>query len=384
VTSPTIVIAGGGTGGHVFPAVAVAMAMRAVADVDVVFCGTSRGVESRVIPAHGYRLELFEMSPMKGGGPTRMVRGALVALRATAPALRLVRALRPRAVLSVGGYASGPVTLAAAILGVPIAVLEPNSSVGLANRIVAPFAKRAYLAWEEAAVTFRAGTSRLFGVPLREGFSPRPAPSRGSARVLVMGGSQGAAVLNDRMPEAIARLAARVPAVEVLHQAGRDRDKRVRSAYARLKCERVSVVPFIEDVARAIADADVVVARAGAVTIAEITAIGRAAILVPFPQAADDHQAKNAEALARAGAAVSLRQPVADVGRLAMEIERLLGDDLARVAMADASRTRGRPDAARRVADDLLDLASIGDRAQDPAHPDDTASRRAAGAGRRA
>jgi len=359
VSRPAVLLAGGGTGGHVFPAIAVAEALMAIADVDVVFCGTARGVEARVIPARGWRLELLDVVPMKGGGVRRAVRGALVAVRATARALTLVGRLRPRAVLGVGGYASGPVTLAAALRRVPVAVLEPNNVVGLANRLVAPFAKRAYVAWDEAAARFPEAARRVVGVPLRDGFGPRPYAARGSARVLVMGGSQGAAPLNERVPAALARLAKRVPQLDVLHQAGRDRDDAVRAAYAREGVARATVVPFVEDVARAIAEADVIIARAGAATLAEVTAVGRAAVFVPFPHAADDHQARNAEALARAGAAVCLRQESATPERLAAELERLLGDDTARVAMADASRARGRPEAAREVAGDFLELAGI-------------------------
>lgn len=351
-----ILVAGGGTGGHVYPAVAVAEALHAMADVDVVFCGTARGVEARVVPARGWKLELLDVEPMKGGGPARALRGAFVAALATRRAFGIVRAYRPSAVLSVGGYASGPVTLAAALLGVPVTVMEPNSVVGLANRLVAPLARRAYLAWHETEGAFRVEARRVYGVPLRPGFSPRAYVPRATRRVLVMGGSQGAQALNERMPLAFAGLGA-VEGLEVLHQAGRDRDDAVRAAYGASR--RVTVVPFVDEVAREIAGADLVVARAGASTLAEITAIGRAALLVPFPHAADDHQARNAEALARAGAAVCIRQEAADPARLAAEIERLLLDETARVAMSDASRACGKPTAAADVAADLLDLAGI-------------------------
>jgi UDP-N-acetylglucosamine--N-acetylmuramyl-(pentapeptide) pyrophosphoryl-undecaprenol N-acetylglucosamine transferase len=365
VTRPTVLIAGGGTGGHVFPGVAVAEAAQALADVDVVFVGTARGVEARVVPARGWRLELLDVEPMKGGGPVRAIRGAVVAMLATFRAAGVVRRVRPRAVLSVGGYASGPATLAAALLGVPVAVLEPNSTVGLANRLLAPLARCAFVAWEEAIPSFRASAVRKYGVPLRPGFAPRPYSRRASAlRVLVMGGSQGAAVLNERLPQALGRLALEGRPLDVLHQAGRDRDAPVRDAYAAANVAGARVVPFIDDVAQAIADADLVVARAGAGTIAEITAIGRASILVPFPHAADDHQARNAESLARAGAAVCLRQERADVALLAAEIGRLLGDGAARGAMADSARALGRPDAARDVARDLLALGAIAPRPQ--------------------
>jgi UDP-N-acetylglucosamine--N-acetylmuramyl-(pentapeptide) pyrophosphoryl-undecaprenol N-acetylglucosamine transferase len=359
VSRPCILFAGGGTGGHVFPAVAVAEALQSMADVDAVFCGTARGVEARVVPARGWRLELLDVRPITGGGPARAITGAFVAARATASALLLARRLRPAAVLSVGGYASGPVTLAAALLGVPVAVMEPNQVVGLANRLLAPFARRAYVAWEETGAPFRADASRVYGVPLRAGFGPKPyAPRPGSVRVLVVGGSQGAAALNERVPLAMSRLA-QVEGLEIVHQAGRDRDADVRAAYARAGLTRVTVTPFLDDVAHALADADLVIARAGASTLAELTAVGRAAILVPYPHAAADHQGKNAEALARVGGAVCIRQDDATPERLARKLESLLRDDTARVRMADASRARGRPGAAADVASDLLDLAGI-------------------------
>lgn len=355
---PRVLFAGGGTGGHVFPAVAVAEALLAMADVEVSFCGTARGLEARVIPAKGWRLDLLDVVPIQGGGPWRAARGALVAAKATAHALSLVGELRPRVVLSVGGYAAGPVTLAAALRRVPITVMEPNRVVGLANRIMAPVAKRAYLAWDETGATFRASSVRVLGVPLRSGFSPRAALPGAVRRVLVLGGSQGAQALNERMPLAWSRLGD-LENAEILHQAGRDRDAAVRAEYARLGGKRATVVPFVDDVPAALAAADLVVARAGASSLAEIAAIGRAAVLVPFPHAANDHQVFNAEALAAAGGAVCLRQDVATPERLAGELARLLGDDAARSAMADRCRARGRPTAAHDIAADLLDLAGI-------------------------
>ena len=355
---PTILIAGGGTGGHVFPGLAVADALRVLAEVDVVFAGTPRGLEARLVPERGYPLELLDVEPMKGGGAHRAVRGAFVAARATVRALVIVKRLGPRVVVSVGGYAAGPVALAAAIRRVPLAVIEPNSVAGFANRMLAPFAKRAYVAWDETAKQF-AAKARVTGVPLREGFVPRVHEPRGSARVLVLGGSQGASALNERVPLAVAVAAKKLPGLEVLHQTGADRVAEVRNAYSRAGVSRITVTPFIVDVASEIARADVVIARAGAVTVAEIAAIGRASILVPFPHAADDHQAKNALALERAGGAVCLRQDIADVTRLGHEIQRLLGDAPLREGMAAAARACGKPDAAERIAADILALAGI-------------------------
>jgi UDP-N-acetylglucosamine--N-acetylmuramyl-(pentapeptide) pyrophosphoryl-undecaprenol N-acetylglucosamine transferase len=354
-----ILIAGGGTGGHVFPAIAVADAIRAVSDVEVVFAGAVRGLETRLVPARGYKLEVLRIEPMTGGGVARAVRGGLIAAKATADAARLVRKLRPRAVLSVGGYAAGPVALAAAALGVPVAVFEPNSVVGLTNRLLSPVARRAYVAFDEAGASFRKAAVRRLGVPLRDGFVPRAYVCGASARVFVIGGSQGALALNERLPVAIARARGEVPHLEILHQTGATADETVRAAYRREGISDAVVTPFLDDVAGGLALADVIVARAGAGTIAEITAVGRASILVPFPHAAGDHQAKNAEALANAGGAIAIRQEAADATRLADEIVRLLRDDGARLAMANAARSHGRPTAARDVALDLLDLAGV-------------------------
>ena len=364
---PTIAVAGGGTGGHVFPGLAVADALRALADVDVVFVGTPRGLETRIVPPRGYPLELLDVSPMKGGGVARAVRGAAIASAATLRAVRLVARLRPRAVLSVGGYAAGPLALAAASLRVPVAILEPNAAMGLANRALFPLARRAYVAWPDLARSgSRAQKVRVLGVPLRAGFDASPYRASSSARVLVLGGSQGAAALNERVPEALARVAKDVLSLTVVHQTGEGRDDAVRAAYAREHVERVTVTPFLEDVASELARADLVIARAGAGAIAEIAAVGRASILIPFPHAADDHQAKNASSIAGAGGALCIRQEAADAVRIAREVSLLLGDPDRRSGMAAAARAIGRPYAARDVARDLLDVARIEPRPAPP------------------
>ncbi len=375
---PTLLIAGGGTGGHVFPALAVADALRALAEVEVVFAGSPRGLEGRLVPERGYALELLDVEPMKGGGVRRAARGALLAARATVRALGLVRRIAPRAVVSVGGYAAGPVAFAAALLRVPIAIVEPNSVPGLANRLLAPFARRVYVAWSETGQRFARRAVRVVGVPLRAGFTARPYEARGAARVLVLGGSQGAAALNERVPAAIARAATSIPAIEVVHQAGVDRVADVEKSYARAGFARATVTPFLTDVAAALAQADLVLARAGAGTVAEIAAVGRACILVPFPHAADDHQAKNALALERAGGAVCLPQAAADVERLAQELVRLLRDDALRTSMAAAARSVGRPEASDTIARDLLTLVGlpiVTRSAASPAHTNGKAAR---------
>lgn len=354
--SRCILVAGGGTGGHVYPGIAVAKALAKLADVTIVFAGSARGLESRVVPAEGYALELLDIEPMKGGGAGRALRGALVAAKATRDARAMVKRLRPAAVLSVGGYAAGPAALACVTARVPLAIIEPNSTLGLTNRLLAPFAKRAYLAWNETKRHFRGDRARVVGVPLRPGFEPRPYAVNAPKRLLVLGGSQGAQALNETLPRALAGLGG----VSIVHQTGRDRDEAVRARYAELGVDHVEVVPFLDDVQARMSAADLVVARSGANTVAEIAALGRPAIFVPFPHAADDHQAKNALALAELGGAVCIRQEEADEARLAREIGALLADDARRTTMAAAARAHGKPQAAEEIARDLLALAGIG------------------------
>jgi UDP-N-acetylglucosamine--N-acetylmuramyl-(pentapeptide) pyrophosphoryl-undecaprenol N-acetylglucosamine transferase len=344
----------------VFPGLAVAQALRELADVDVIFAGSPRGLETRIIPQHGYTLELLDVEPMKGGGPARAIRGALVAAKAMRHATGLIGRVHPSAVLSVGGYAAGPAALACVRARIPLAVLEPNSILGLANRLLAPFAARAYVAWAETGRHFRGDKARLYGVPLRPGFEPRAyTPKSSQRRVLVLGGSQGATALNERVPGAIARASANVGDLQVVHQTGKDREADVQKAYERAGITTAKVVPFLDDVAEQMAAADVVVARAGAVTVAEILAIGRASILVPFPHAADDHQAKNAMALADLGGAVCIRQDAADEVRLATELTLMFEDEERRTRMAQIARDHGHPHAAEEIARDLLALAGI-------------------------
>ena len=366
----TILIAGGGTGGHVFPGLAVAHALGDLADVEIVFAGSPRGLETKIVPQHGYALELLDVEPMKGGGPARAIRGALIAARAMRAATGMVGRLRPSAVLSVGGYSGGPAALACVRARVPLAILEPNSTLGLANRMLTPFAKRAYVAWADTARRFRGDKARVYGVPLRPGFDPQPyAAPPGRRRLLVLGGSQGSVALNERMPFAIARAAAKVGDIDVVHQTGTDREAAVREAYHQAGIKSPMVVSFVTDVAQQMASADIIVARGGAVTVAEISAIGRASLIVPFPHATDDHQAKNALALANLGGAICIRQEAADEVRLGTELALLFEDHERRMKMAGVALEHGHPYAAQDIARDLLTLAGITPRPKGPPPP---------------
>jgi UDP-N-acetylglucosamine--N-acetylmuramyl-(pentapeptide) pyrophosphoryl-undecaprenol N-acetylglucosamine transferase len=357
----TILLAGGGTGGHVFPMLAVGDAIRAADPSSrVVYVGTARGLEARVVPEQGGELELLDILPLRGGGLSGFLKGAQHAAASIPAARDLVRRIGPSAVLSVGGYAGGPVSLAARTLGVAVTVLEPNSVMGLSNRLLAPFAVRAYTTFPEVDRYFRPSIVRRLGVPLRKAFAPSPYPDkRGELSILVLGGSQGAKALNETVPRALA-LVKDVPGLSVLHQAGREREPEARALYESLGLSgKSSVVPFIDDMAQALASADLVIARAGASTLAELCAVGRPSILVPYPFAADDHQLKNARSLERRGAAVALPQDEATAERIAAEITRLARSPEAREKMAKSATEIGAPDAAKKVASDLLALARL-------------------------
>jgi UDP-N-acetylglucosamine--N-acetylmuramyl-(pentapeptide) pyrophosphoryl-undecaprenol N-acetylglucosamine transferase len=355
----TVLIAGGGTGGHVFPMLAVGDAVKARdPGARVVYVGTARGIEVKAIGERGEELELMDVAPLRGGGVRGFVKGVTRAAGSIPEARALVKRIGPSVVLSAGGYAGGPVALAARLSGVPVAMLEPNSVLGLSNRLLAPFAERAFVAFPEAERYLRPSIVRRSGVPLRRAFAPAPcAEAAGPVAILVLGGSQGALSLNEVVPRAIARAARGGAAVTVVHQTGRDREENVRALYGELGLTSVTVVPFIDDVAAALTAADVVIERAGASSLAELCAVGRAAILIPYPFAADDHQRKNAESLAKKGAAIAVPQPEATEARIAAELAQLARDPARRSKIAGAARALGRPDAAARVAEDLLNLA---------------------------
>jgi UDP-N-acetylglucosamine--N-acetylmuramyl-(pentapeptide) pyrophosphoryl-undecaprenol N-acetylglucosamine transferase len=262
-------------------------------------------------------------------------------------------------------------------LGIPLALMEPNAVIGLANRLVAPLVNRAYTAFPEPESHFRSGVVLRSGVPIRAGFEPQPYQrSSGPLRVLVLGGSQGAKALNETVPEALGRATA---GVRVVHQCGIEHESAVRERYLSLAAkDRAEVVPFIDDMPGALARAELVIGRAGASAVSEICAVGRPSVLVPYPHAAGEHQLRNALSLAKDQAAVCVAQPEATASRLAAEIDRLARDKGLLSAMAEAARRRGNPDAARTVAEDLLALAGLGTADRKP-NGENGASRDSAG-----
>ncbi len=361
--SATLLFAGGGTGGHVFPLVAVAQAVRLErSDVRIVYVGTARGMESRLLGKLGEELELLDILPIKGGGLGGALRGVMRAALSLPAAHRLVGRIAPCAVLSIGGYAAGPVSLAARARGIPLALLEPNSTLGLANKLLVHLAKRAYVAFQETERSFAPAVALRTGVPLRQGFVPADSAMHdGELRLLVIGGSQGAITLNKNVPAAvgIARKATGAR-IMVTHQSGHGRESEVETQYDAVGArEDVEIVPFIDDVPAALARADVVIQRAGAGALAEVCAVGRPAILIPYPFAAGNHQFHNARALEAEGAAICVPSDAATPQVLADHLISLANDVSGRTVMAARAREHGRPDASRQIARDLLHLAEV-------------------------
>jgi UDP-N-acetylglucosamine--N-acetylmuramyl-(pentapeptide) pyrophosphoryl-undecaprenol N-acetylglucosamine transferase len=355
-----VIVAGGGTGGHLFPGIAVVDELRRRhPGLEVLYVGTARGIESRVIPQMNEKLETLDVSPLKGTTLLGRLQSLAKLPSAWGHAIAILRQHRPDVVLGVGGYASGPMLMAARSLGIPCALLEQNAHVGLTNRILSKLVGRAYVSFEETRATF-GDAARVVGNPVRRTFvdaaklaltDPEGFDST-TQRILVMGGSQGARTLNRVVPEAIAKLGVHTRSIEVVHQTGAAMKDEVEAQYRALGVN-AKVVPFIDDVARAYTNASLVVCRAGASTLAELCAVGRASILIPYPFAADDHQTKNAKSLEASGAALTFADQSVDAETLANAMKRLFDDPAQRRAMSDAARRRGRPDAAASIVDDM-------------------------------
>jgi UDP-N-acetylglucosamine--N-acetylmuramyl-(pentapeptide) pyrophosphoryl-undecaprenol N-acetylglucosamine transferase len=355
----TLLFAGGGTGGHVYPMIAVADAVRELSpELRLVFVGAERGMETRVVPERGYELELMQVLPIRGGGFGAAARGVARAAALVPEARTLVKRLAPSAVFSIGGYAAGPVSLAARTLGIPVALMEPNSVIGLANRLIAPLVQRAYTAFPESEKHFRKSVILRAGVPIRAGFARAPyAANALGLRILVLGGSQGAKALNEAVPRALAQIPANII---VVHQCGAAHEADARRLYVELGLsDRAEVVPFIADMPAALAAADLVIGRSGASAVSEICAVGRPSLLVPYPFASGDHQRVNAESLVRAGAAICLPSSEATAERIATEVAQLAANLEKLDEMAENAANLGRPEAARAIALDLLGLAGL-------------------------
>jgi UDP-N-acetylglucosamine--N-acetylmuramyl-(pentapeptide) pyrophosphoryl-undecaprenol N-acetylglucosamine transferase len=349
-----VLIMAGGTGGHIFPGLAVARALQARA-VPVLWLGSALGLENRLVPEAGIALETIAIAGLRGKGIATLLAAPPRLLRAIWQARRVMRRHRPRSVLSLGGFAAAPGGIAAWLLGRPLLVHEQNRIPGLTNRLLARFARRVMAGFPDA---FRG--AEAVGNPVRAEIAALPSPASrlagrsGPLRLLVLGGSQGARALNRGLPPVIAGLPA--GAVEVRHQCGARMLEETRAAYRAAGVD-VEPEPFIADMAAAYGWADLVVCRAGALTIAELAAAGIGALLVPFPAAVDDHQSANARWLVEAGGGELVPEGEGFEARLQAALARLVDDRARLLAMAAAARALARLDAAERVADACLEEA---------------------------
>jgi UDP-N-acetylglucosamine--N-acetylmuramyl-(pentapeptide) pyrophosphoryl-undecaprenol N-acetylglucosamine transferase len=353
-----VILAGGGTGGHVIPALAIAQELRARHSAEIKFIGTARGLETKLVPAAGFELELIEVGALKNVGlVTRLstlwqLPGALLRSR------RIIREFRPEVVIGVGGYASGPAMLAAEMAGVPTLIFEPNLVPGFANRMVARWASAAAVHFDETKRFLP--RAQVTGVPVRKEFFSIPPRAAGAPpTLLVFGGSQGAAALNRVMMESAAAL--KQAGVSVIHQTGERDYNQVQAAYQKSGLS-AEVTPFIDRMPEAFARADLLLCRSGASTVAEVAAAGKPAIFVPFPRAADDHQRRNAEALAQAGAAVLLPEAELTSAGLVKAAGELLADRKRLQEMSAAARKLAHPNAAQDIAGIAASLAGIAEK----------------------
>jgi UDP-N-acetylglucosamine--N-acetylmuramyl-(pentapeptide) pyrophosphoryl-undecaprenol N-acetylglucosamine transferase len=345
----TIIMAGGGTGGHVIPALAVAREL-VVRGHRPVFIGTRGGFEAKLVPSAGFPLEFIEIGGLKRVGLAQTMRTFLQLPKGVWKALRVFKSYRPGAVFSMGGYVAGPVVLAALLKGLPIVAMEPNATPGLTNRQIGRFVSMALIGFPETAKYFPKGRSEVTGRPIRaEFFSIRPKTRGEKLTILITGGSQGSRTLNRAARESWSLFRDAPFGVRFIHQAGVDAREALALEFADSGLEG-EIVPFIDDMPRAFAEADLIVCRSGG-TVAELAAAGKPSILVPFPFAADDHQLRNAEAFAKAGAARLVLDREMNGRRLFDEVSQLVSQlgDLER--MGRQARTFAHPDAARRAAE---------------------------------
>jgi UDP-N-acetylglucosamine--N-acetylmuramyl-(pentapeptide) pyrophosphoryl-undecaprenol N-acetylglucosamine transferase len=356
------ILAGGGTGGHVIPALAIANELKKGYAAEVLFVGTARGIENRLVPAAGYSLKLVRVGALKNVSLMTRAKTAFDLPRALWDASRMLNEFAPDVVIGVGGYASGPAMLAAILKHIPTLAFEPNVVPGFANRMVAHFVSGAAVHFAETAKYFR--HAEVTGVPVRHTFFEIPAKCGGPPTVLVFGGSQGAHAINQAMIRCLPELQRQAPGIHIIHQTG-ERDYNDSLAAYRAAQNSAEVFKFIEDMPGAFARADLVVCRSGASTVAEIAAAGKPAIFVPFPRAADDHQRVNAEALANHGAAIVVEELKLEGVWLAETISTLLRDPIRLQRMSAAARSLAHPNAARDIAELVARIAGVEEVAAD-------------------
>ncbi len=355
-----VLIAGGGTGGHVIPGLAIARELRDRYGAEVRFVGTARGLETRLVPEAGFVLELIDVGPLKNVSLATRARTMADLPIGIRRCMKLLRGLQPDVVVGVGGYASGPAMMAAVLMRLPTLAYEPNAAPGLANRIVGRMVSAAAVNFEESRRFFR--NAEVTGVPVRKEFfaigdrEPTLHPC-----LVVTGGSQGAKAFNETVPKIARSLLESVPGLTILHQTGAGRLMEVQSAYGKggAAAERWNALEFFGNMPAIFEQASLLLCRSGASTMAELAAAGRPSLLVPFPRAADDHQRRNAEAFARSGAATMLLEAELTPDRLLGALVALLRDEDALRGMSARARSLGRPDALGTITGMVAGLAGV-------------------------
>lgn len=354
-----VLIAGGGTGGHIIPALAIADELKRKYQAEIRFVGTPRGLESRLVPEAGYPLDLIHVGQLKNVSVLTRARTLLDLPVSVLRCHQLLKQFRPDVVVGVGGYASGPAMGAAILSGIPTLAFEPNAFPGLANWLVGKRVKAAAVNFPPAAAYFR--NAQVTGIPVRREFCSLAARPQGAApHLLVFGGSQGARILNQTMPKIAAALLHALPGLTILHQAGARHAAQTQVDYAAsgASSDRWKVQAFLENMPRCFEAADLVLARSGASTVAELAAAGKPSLLVPFPQAADDHQRKNADVLVEAGAASLLLEKDVTPVVLLRQLLELLENQRRLETMSMKARKLAHPDAASRIAEMVGHLVS--------------------------
>jgi UDP-N-acetylglucosamine--N-acetylmuramyl-(pentapeptide) pyrophosphoryl-undecaprenol N-acetylglucosamine transferase len=350
-------IAGGGTGGHVIPALAIADALKAAYGAEICFIGTGRGMETKLVPKAGYPLELIDVGQLNRVSLTTQLKTLVALPRGIFHCMGLLRRWKPQVMVGVGGYASGPGMLAALALRVPTLAFEPNAVPGMANRLIGKRISAAAVNFAPTLSYFR--NAEVTGIPVRQEFFALPSRSpEDPLRLLIMGGSQGARALNQRMPEIAKGLLDGIPGLTILHQAGARHAETTEAAYAASGAdrERWKVQAFLEDMPRQFAATDLILARSGASTVAELAASGKPSLLVPFPRAADDHQRKNAEVLVEGGAARMLLEQDMTADTLLRSVTEMLRNRGELSEMSVRARTFAHPRAAARIAEMVASL----------------------------
>jgi len=354
-----IVIAGGGTGGHLFPGIAIAEEfLKRNKETAVIFIGTKKGIESKLLEKFGYELKKIEIEGVKGRGIKALLKGAYQIPKSIWQSRRILKQFGPDIVFGVGGYASGPAVLAAHFMSIPTAIAEQNAIPGVTNRILGNFADKIFVTYAQTRECFPQTKVVLSGNPVRASFtvgSAKTKEKKDYRQLLIFGGSQGAEAINKSVVDMLPQLQNMKNKLNILHQTGAKQAEEVKKAYEQFGIQ-AKVTPFIVDMAAAYADADLIICRAGATSLAEITAAGKAAVLIPYPWAANDHQLKNAQALAAQGAAALIPEKELSGSNLFKVIENLLLDEKKLRQMEENSLRMSRIDAAATIVDSCIQL----------------------------